>query len=72
MNATLDTILAALGLPVTLAIPTVAIVASYRRARPYKVVGRSFDTGMVAIRWRDEPDRTYWVTAAHLQEGIRR
>ena len=74
MNTTLDTILALAGLPVTLAVPTVAIVASYRRARPYKVVGRSFETGMVAVRWRDEPNRTYWFTPDSLasQIGARR
>jgi hypothetical protein len=69
---TLDTILTALSLPITLAVPTVAIFASYRRARPYKVVGYSPAMGMVAVRWRDEPERTYWVTPATLQKGIHR
>ena len=70
MNITLDAVLSALGLPVTLAVPTVAIVASYRRARPYKVVGHSYETGMVAVRWRDEPDRTYWFTPDSLASQI--
>jgi hypothetical protein len=68
----LDMILPIVGLIATLTIPTVAIVASYRRARPYKVIAYSYDTGMVAIRWRDEPGRTYWVSPATLQKGPHR
>lgn len=66
MNASLDAILPVVGLLVTTVIPTVGLVASYRRARPYKIVGHCLDTGMVKIRWRDEPDRTHIYTPDHL------
>ncbi|MEV0236848.1 hypothetical protein [Nonomuraea sp. NPDC050786] len=59
MNITLDTILPIVGLLVTMAIPTVGIVASYRRSRPYTIIGHCLDIGMVKVRWRDEPDRIY-------------
>ncbi|WP_188186828.1 hypothetical protein [Nonomuraea sp. SYSU D8015] len=66
MNITLDTILPIVGLLVTLAIPTVGAIASYRLARPYRIVGHCIDTGMVKVRWRDEPNRTYIYTRARL------
>lgn len=66
----LDTVLTALSLPITLTVPTVAIIASYRHALPYKVVGHSYDTGMMIISWRDEPGQTHWLTPAHLQQQI--
>ncbi|MFI7707583.1 hypothetical protein [Nonomuraea sp. NPDC049480] len=52
-----------------------AICAALRWSRkPFKVVGHDFGTGMVAVRWRDDPDRTHWVTPAHLaqQKGMHR
>ena len=66
----LDTVLSLLGLPVMVALLIVVGVTAWRQVRPYKVVAHSFATGMVAIRWRDQPDRTYWLTPAHLQQQI--
>ncbi|MEV4078928.1 hypothetical protein AB0J43_01375 [Nonomuraea fuscirosea] len=34
--------------------------------KPYRVVGMSPETGMIAIRYRHELGRTYWVTPATL------
>ncbi|TMR90615.1 hypothetical protein [Nonomuraea basaltis] len=62
----LDVILSALGLPVTLAIPFIAIAASYRRARPYRIVGHHLGTGMIAVRFRDERHRTHLCRPDHL------
>jgi hypothetical protein len=54
----------------------VAFVSTwYRDTHPYQVVGYSFATGMVAVRWRDDPTRTpHWLTPAHLaqQKGLHR
>ncbi|MGI5288000.1 hypothetical protein ACQEVF_32310 [Nonomuraea polychroma] len=36
--------------------------------RPYTVVAFNPELGMVAIRWRDDPDRTHWLTPAHLAQ----
>ncbi|MEU7857861.1 hypothetical protein [Nonomuraea sp. NPDC049141] len=36
------------------------------RLKPYRIVGHCFDTGMVKVCWRDEPDHTYTYTPARL------
>ncbi|MEV0993383.1 hypothetical protein [Nonomuraea sp. NPDC050202] len=63
------TIVVAMG---WLAINVAVAVAVYRRLRPYKVVGHSFELGMTAVRWRDDPDHTHWLTPDHLaqQKGL--
>jgi hypothetical protein len=68
------TVLPIVGVLATIGIPAVLAVQSYRANRPYKVVGHSFELGMTAVRWRDDPDRTLWLTPAHLdqQKGSRR
>ncbi|MFB4275695.1 hypothetical protein ACBJ59_10420 [Nonomuraea sp. MTCD27] len=66
----LDTLLPVIGLLVTLGAPTVGVVFSYRANRPYKVVGHSFELGMTAVRWRDDPNRTHWYTPDHLAQQI--
>lgn len=65
-----DTVLPVVGVLATLGVPAVLAVRSYRANRPYKVVGHSPATGMVAVRWRDEPDRTHWLTPSHLAQQI--
>lgn len=66
----LDTLLPIVGVLATVGLPTAALIFSYRANRPYKVVGHSPSMGMVAIRWRDDSERTYWLTPAHLAEQI--
>ncbi|HUR74480.1 MAG TPA: hypothetical protein VMZ00_09390 [Sporichthya sp.] len=66
----LDTLLPIVGLAAWLLIIAVVATAGYRQLRPYKVVGHSPATGMVAVRWRDEPDRTHWYTPGHLAQQI--
>jgi hypothetical protein len=70
----LDMVLPIVGLLVWLAIIAAVVIASYRRLRPYRLVGRNYGTGMVGVRWRDDPERTYWLTPDHLtqQKGLHR
>lgn len=70
----LDTLLPILGVLATIGIPAVLVVQSYRANRPYKVVGHSFELGMTAVVWRDEPERTHWLTPDHIaqQKGSHR
>ncbi|MFI6296680.1 hypothetical protein ACIBEJ_34180 [Nonomuraea sp. NPDC050790] len=46
-----------------------SILAALRR-KPYTVVGHSLALGMVAVRWRDDPGRTHWLTPDHLAQQI--
>lgn len=55
-----------------LAVVGARLASSYRRTHPYKVICRNVETGMVAVRWRDEPHRTRWVSPASLQKGLHR
>ncbi|WP_433520044.1 hypothetical protein ACQP2T_63630 (plasmid) [Nonomuraea sp. CA-143628] len=66
--STLDELLSIAGLLIWLAILAVVVVTAYRQIHPYKVVGHSPSMGLIGIRWRDEPDRTHWLTPAHLQQ----
>jgi len=58
----------------TLAVLGVALISRYRRSHPYKVVGHAPSIGMTAVRWRDDPGRTHWLTLDHLaqQKGLHR
>ncbi|MEV1003381.1 hypothetical protein [Nonomuraea sp. NPDC050202] len=51
----------------------IAFIESHPLGRKsYRVVGVSPETGMTAIRYRNEPGRTYWVrssTLASLEQG---
>ncbi|TYB71279.1 hypothetical protein FXF51_02270 [Nonomuraea sp. PA05] len=64
----MNELLSVLGLLMTVGGPTVLVVASYRRAKPYKEVGHCLDTGMVKVRWRDDPKRTYIYTPDRLSD----
>lgn len=66
----LDSLLPVAGVLATIGTPAVLAVQSYRANRPYKVVGHSPSMGMVAVRWRDDPERTHWLTLDHLAEQI--
>jgi hypothetical protein len=68
--STLDTVLSLLGLPLMLTLLIVVGVTAFRQVRPYRVVGHGPSMGMVAIRWRDDPDHTFWLTPASLQQQI--
>lgn len=70
MNNLLDPLLPVVGVLATIGVPAALAVQSYRANRPYKVVGHSPTTGMVAVRWRDEPDCTHWLTPDHLAQQI--
>ncbi|WP_433516490.1 hypothetical protein ACQP2T_13510 [Nonomuraea sp. CA-143628] len=67
---TLDDVLAVVGLAAWLFIIAAVAAAGYRQLHPYKVVGYSPATGMVVVRWRDDPSQTHWYTPDHLAQQI--